>query len=83
MLTDYIRAAMYRAIYELLPDEEGFYGSIPGLDGVWANATTLEACREELQSTLEEWIILGLRLGHPIPVLDDIDLSRPVAAEAA
>jgi hypothetical protein len=37
---------------------------------VWANATTLEACREELQDTLEGWIILGLRLGHTLPILN-------------
>ena len=33
------------------------------------------ACREELQSVLEGWIILGLRLGHTLPVVDGVDLT--------
>jgi predicted RNase H-like HicB family nuclease len=54
MLTTYIRAAMHRAKYEILPDGT-FYGEIPGFQGVWANAPSLEACREELQQVLEGW----------------------------
>jgi len=83
MLTTYIQAAMHRAKYEILADNEGFYGEIPDLQGVWANADTLETCREELQSTLEDWILVGLRLGHPLPVIDGIDLSTPIHQEAA
>jgi predicted RNase H-like HicB family nuclease len=47
MLTDYIRAALNQAHYEIL-DDGTFYGEIPGLPGVLANAVTLEACRDEL-----------------------------------
>ena len=43
--------------------------------GVWSNAATLEECRDELQDALEGWIVLGLRLGHTLPVLDGIDLN--------
>jgi predicted RNase H-like HicB family nuclease len=70
MLTAYIQAAMRRATYEILPDNEGYYGEIPGLQGVYANADTLEECRDELQSVLEGWIALGLALGHPFPDID-------------
>lgn len=73
MLTAYIRAAMGRATYEIL-DDGSYYGEIPGLPGVLANAPTLEACRQELQDVLEGWLILGLRLGHTIPVIGGIDL---------
>lgn len=69
MLTSYILAAMRHAHYEIIDDPRPFYGSIPECPGVWANVETLEACREELQSVLEDWIVLGLRLGHPIPVI--------------
>ena len=75
MLTDYIDAAMRKAHYEILPDGEGFYGSIEGLQGVWANAATLEGCRRELQQVLEEWIVLGLRMGHPIPAIGGLELA--------
>lgn len=74
MLTEYIRAAMRRATYEILPDDGTFYGEIPGFQGVYANANTLEACREQLQEVLEGWIVLGLRLGHALPVVDGIEL---------
>lgn len=77
MLTDYIQAAMRRAHYELLENDEGFYGEIPDLQGVWANADTLEACREELQSALEDWILVGIWLGHTIPPINGIDINRP------
>jgi predicted RNase H-like HicB family nuclease len=61
MLTAYINAAMRKAHYDILPDNEGYYGKIEGLQGVWANADSLEACREELREVLEEWILLALR----------------------
>jgi len=81
MLTDYIQAAMRKAQYEILPDGEGYFGKIPELQGVWANADTLETCREELQEVLEEWIILGLKMGDPIPIIDGIELN--IKKEAA
>jgi predicted RNase H-like HicB family nuclease len=65
---------MHRATYELLSDGT-FYGEIPGFQGAYANAETLESCREELQEVLEGWIILGLRLGHAMPVVDGIELA--------
>lgn len=74
MLINYIHTAMHKATYELLEDGT-FYGEIPGCQGVWANAQTLEACRENLQDALEGWIILGLRLRHTLPILDGIDLN--------
>jgi len=64
MLTAYINAAMRKAHYEILPDNEGYSGKIEGLQGVWANADSLEACREELREVLEEWILLGIKMGQ-------------------
>lgn len=69
MLTTYIQAAMKHAQYEILEDQT-FYGEIVGFQGVYANADTLEMCREELQSALEGWIILGLKMDHPLPEVD-------------
>lgn len=75
MLSDYIAAALRKAHYEILPDGDGYYSSIEGLQGVWANAATLEECRDELREVLEEWIVLGLKLGHTIPPIDGNSLS--------
>jgi predicted RNase H-like HicB family nuclease len=62
------------ARYEILEDDT-FYGEIPGFQGVFANDTTLENCREQLREVLEGWIVLGLRLGHPLPIVDGISLA--------
>lgn len=72
MLTGYIQAAMRRAHYEMVEEGKPYFGTIPGCEGVWAAGTTLEECREELQSVLEDWIVLGLRLGHSMPVIDGV-----------
>ena len=66
MLTKYLEAAMKNAQYEILPDDEGYFGKIPELQGIWANAETLENCREALREVLEEWIIIGLKTGTTI-----------------
>ena len=76
MLTAYINAALRKAHYEILPDGEGYFGAIEGLQGVWAQADTLEGCREELREVLEEWIILGLKMGHPILPIEEIEVTR-------
>ena len=68
MITDYIHAAMQRAHYELIEDST-FVGTIPNLPGVLANAATLETCRAELQSVLEDWLLVSLTHRDPIPVL--------------
>ena len=75
MLTNYIRAAMRRAHYEILPDDGTYYGEIPGFDGVFANAATLEACREELEEVLEEWILFRVSRSLPLPVVDGLELA--------
>jgi hypothetical protein len=71
MITDYIHAAMAQARYEYLPEDDGsasVFGSIPGLPGVWCNESTYPDCQRELQSTLEDWLLLGLRLGHSLSI---------------
>ena len=75
MLMNYIRSALRRARYEILPDDGTFYGEIPGFDGVYANANTLEACREELEEVLEEWILFRVSRSLSLPVVDQIELA--------
>ena len=73
MVTKYLRAAMRGAKYELL-EEGGYYGSIPGFDGVWADAACLEDCRDELEEVVQEWLLFRLSRQLPVPILDGIDL---------
>jgi hypothetical protein len=35
----------------------------------------LDGCREELREVLEDWILVGLRTHHRLPVVDGIDLN--------
>ncbi|MSQ47001.1 MAG: type II toxin-antitoxin system HicB family antitoxin [Deltaproteobacteria bacterium] len=75
MLTHYIRAAMRQAKYEILSDDGPFYGKIPGFDGVYANAETLESCREELEEVLEEWILFRVSKTLAVPLAGGIELA--------
>ena len=74
-LTAYIEAALELACYDKLEDGS-FSGEIPKLKGVAAFGTSLRECEDELRSTLEDWILVGLRLGHKLPVLGGIDLNK-------
>lgn len=42
-------AALHKAPYEILAEDSSCYGEIPGFEGVYANAESLESCREELR----------------------------------
>ncbi len=74
-LTAYIEAALELARYDKL-DDGSFAGEIPKLKGVAAFGQSLRECESELHSTLEDWILVGLRLGHKLPVLAGIDLNK-------
>ncbi len=74
MLIEYIHAAMEKAKYEILSDDNTFYGEIPGFDGVYANAETLEKCRDELESILEEWIFFRISRNLSLPIINGIEL---------
>ena len=80
MLTSYIRAAMRQARYEIVEDDGSYYGAIPPIPGIWANAKSLDACREELESVLEGWVLLSIADHSPIP---DIDGNRLEIREVA
>lgn len=74
VLSEYIGQAMEQAEYNKL--EDGSYGgSIPACVGVLAFGETPRECDAELRSTLEGWILVGLKLGHPIPIVSGIDLN--------
>lgn len=80
ILTAFTEAAMHEATYKMLEDGT-FFGEIPSCPGVWANEKTLEMCRNVLRKVLEEWLILKLRDGDPLPSIGGISLNV-IAAEA-
>ncbi|MCY3021661.1 MAG: type II toxin-antitoxin system HicB family antitoxin [Planctomycetota bacterium] len=74
MILDYITRAMKHAKYEVLSDDGSFYGEIPECNGVYANAPTLEECRETLAEVLDEWIVFRLHRNLPLPVIDGVGI---------
>ncbi len=77
MIVEYIQMAMEKAHYEIIDDEEPYYGEIPDLKGVWATGKTLEECRRNLEETLEGWIIVHLQQGLAVPPLDGLSIRPP------
>ena len=75
MLSEYIAKKLKEAKYKLLKDGS-YFGKIPGLKGVWANAKNLEDCREELRSVLEDWLLFKIRDGDSIPDLRIVEDQR-------
>jgi predicted RNase H-like HicB family nuclease len=75
VLSDYLEQALALATYDKLEDNT-FVGRIPPLKGVIAFGSTLRECEDELQSTLEDWLLTGLKLGHPIPEINGIEETR-------
>lgn len=80
ILSDYVALALQEAEYDKLEDNT-FAGRIPSCKGVVAFAATLRECENELRSTLEDWVLVGLKLGHELPVLANINLNRAAAYE--
>ncbi|HET9995053.1 MAG TPA: hypothetical protein VFQ18_06580 [Candidatus Acidoferrum sp.] len=80
VLSEYVELAMGQAIYDKLEDAS-FSGRIPSCSGVLSFAPTLRECEEELRSTLEDWVLLGLKLRHHLPVIASIDLNKEPVRE--
>ena len=80
ILTEYVTQLMAHAVYDKLKDNT-FTGRIPSCKGVVAFGATLRECENELHSTLEDWIWVGLKLGHPLPVIADINLNKEPTRE--
>ena len=74
MLVEHVQGALEKAEYKKLEDGTWF-AEIPNFEGVWANGKTVEECRKELMEVLEEWLVLKLRDGDPIPVVKGIEIN--------
>ncbi len=80
MIIEYINAALERAKYEIIDDEEPFYAEVPELEGVWATGKTLEECRRNLAEVIEGWILLRIKKGLPLPPIGDKIIELPKEA---
>jgi len=77
MLSEYLKEALERAKYEIIEDREPYYGEIAETPGVWSTGKTLEECRRNLASALEDWLLFSIAKGLPIPPIGGIELKPP------
>ena len=75
MLTEYLKAAMRRAHYEILDDDGRCYGEMPACRGVYAAAPTLEECCNELAEVLEDWLLFRIHKHLALPEIDGLELT--------
>ncbi len=80
ILSEYVEQAMAQAVYDKLEDGT-FTGRIPSCKGVIVFGVSLRECEDELRSTLEDWILVGIKLGHPLPIIEGIDLNKEPTRE--
>ena len=76
LITEYIEAALSRAKYEIIEDEEPYYGEVPELEGVWANGKTLEECRHNLAEVIDGWLVVRLKRGLSIPQIGEYKVEE-------
>jgi predicted RNase H-like HicB family nuclease len=72
MLKKYFDIFLRHAKYEILQDDGLFYGEIPECNGVYANANSLEGCREQLEEVLKEWILFRINKNLPLPIIESV-----------
>jgi predicted RNase H-like HicB family nuclease len=76
VITEYINAALSRAKYQLIEDQEPYYGEVPELKGIWATGKTLEECRHNLSEVIDGWLVVRLKKGLPIPPLGQFKVEE-------
>jgi predicted RNase H-like HicB family nuclease len=79
MLSQYIQWAMSHAVYDQLEDKT-YCGRIPNCPGTIAFGGTPYDCQNELKLVLEGWLLVKIRHGDRLPVIDGVDLNKGIPA---
>ena len=77
MIHEYIETALRHAHYEIIKDEQPYYGEVPELQGGWATGKSLEECRQNLAEVVDGWVLVRLARGLPIPPIGDVQIRLP------
>lgn len=75
MLTEYVAAALGKAHYEMINDDEPFYGEVRELPGVYATGVTLEERRRNLKDVVEGWLLITIERDLPVPEIDRLAIN--------
>jgi predicted RNase H-like HicB family nuclease len=79
MLTEYIEAAMREAVYDK-PEDGTYCGKIRECPGTIAFGETLYECQIQLRSVLEGWLLVKIRHGDHLAIIDGLDLNKGIPA---
>jgi predicted RNase H-like HicB family nuclease len=74
MITAYLEQALARAKYESL-DDGSYCATVPGLRGVIALGSGVEACRRDLAEVVEAWVLVRVARGLEIPKLGGVTIK--------
>ncbi len=66
MIQQYVDQALRRARYDKL-DNNTYVAEIVGLQGVIGTGDSIESCRDELVEVIEEWVLVRISQGLPVP----------------
>jgi len=64
---NYIESMLRRANYEFDEQTKSWCASLDVLPGAYAQADTVEEVRAELAEVIEEYVLVSLQEGHPLP----------------
>ncbi len=74
MIARYIDKALRRAHYA--EADPGVYcATVPGLRGVLATGSTLEACHDQLAEVVEAWVLVRIARGLTVPALGGVTVA--------
>lgn len=74
-----VNDVLAQAEFEFLPEDQQWFGTIPGFDGLWSMGRTREASHHDLESALREWISFSVHHGLPLPSPRGINLTAAVS----
>ncbi len=75
MITQYVQEYLNRAHYEIIEDEDPYYGEIAELQEIWAVGKNIEECRRNLREAVEGWILVSIKTGLPIPKVGSCEIK--------
>ena len=54
MFCEYIQAAISKAVYEVIDDQEPYSGEVPELKGIWATGKTQQGYQDKWRRAIED-----------------------------
>jgi len=74
MILAYLEQALKRAEYAELEDGT-FVAEVPGLQGVIGTGGDRGSCTANLQEVVEEWVLVRIARGLPVPPLGGVTVA--------